>query len=685
MGVIFTHPYICKKSSNLPFMKKRFFSVIVTLILSNLSFAQVAKTQVLSLFVKPVAEGFEVSWPENNARAGTYQFFYRDLYGSDPTWKSAGDPIKGPSNKFTFFTTKNIEFAAQYLNQNNQTEAIGYIAAGVLNEPILKGRTILVIDSLISVEAQSQLTTLKNDLLASGWFYDELIVKRSESPEAIKGKIQSLLAKGTFENNTVYIIGHVPVPYSGYFSSTGTRPPPDGHIEGSGNHTGAWPADVFYTDFEGIWEDLLVKCTTGSQTRHHNIGGDGKFDPSELPGKATVDLGRVDFYDMPAFSESEVELTKEYLERTHKWKMGEIPYVKRALIDNNFGSLNLASTGYHNFSCMIEQDSIFDNRDYFKSQASGNYLWSYGCGAGSYTSCNGIGNTNNFVQYKNKDSFNNIFTILAGSFFGDWDSRNNLLRASLAAGSLATFWGGIPKWYIHHMGLGKHIGFGARITQNNNSEYFNGSFNASFRGVHIALLGDPTLGLIPVKPVKNVKAISQNGRVMLTWSPSPDATQYEIYRIDTVNKAYIPVNTSGDCQMLISDTFFVDECNWSSGDYIYGVLAATGTTTPSGLYVNRSLLTTAVVNHTNSMNNAASRKQIFYPNPTNKYLFVKDSKITTGNWSVIDISGRTVLSQYASNSSSGIDLSALENGLYLVNYRDAATGQSDESWIIVSH
>ena len=658
--------------------------MFLSLITSTFSWGQVAKTQVLSLSIKPVATGFELSWPENSARTGTYQFFYRELYGSDPTWLSVGNPIQGPASSLVFNTQKNVEFAAQYLNQNNQAEAIGYIAAGVLNEPILKGRTILVIDSLISVEAQSQLATLKNDLLASGWFFDELIVKRTDNLEAIKGKIQSLLAKGSFENNTVYIIGHVPVPYSGYFSSTGTRPPPDGHVEGSGNHTGAWPADVFYADFEGIWEDILVKCTTGSQSRHHNIGGDGKFDPSELPGKASVDLGRVDFYDMPAFTESEIELTKEYLERTHKWKMGEIPYVKRALIDNNFGSLNLASTGYHNFSCLIQKDSIFDNRDYFKSQALGNYLWSYGCGAGSYTSCNGIGNTNNFAQYKNKDSFNNIFTILAGSYFGDWDSKNNLLKASLAAGSLATFWGGIPKWYVHHMGLGKHIGYGARITQNNSNEYFNGNFNASYRGVHIALIGDPTLTMIPVKPVKNVKATSQNGKVTLTWSPSPDATQYEIYRIDTVNRTYIPVNTSGDCQTLIADTFFVDECNWSSGDYIYGVLAATGTTTPSGMYVNRSLLTTAVVNHINDVVKKASNEMIFYPNPTNSYLYIRNSNIKSGIWKVIDVSGRLVKTLTSSNLSEGINLEGLENGLYLVSISDNAGYQTDESWIIVS-
>jgi hypothetical protein len=333
---------------------------------------------------------------------------------------------------------------------------------------------------------------------------------------------------------------------------------------------------------------------------------------------------------------------------------------------------------------LIQKDSIFDDRDYFKSQAVGSYLWSYGCGAGSYTSCNGIGNTNNFAQYKNKDSFHNIFTILAGSYFGDWDSKNNLLRASLAAGSLATFWGGIPKWYIHHMGLGKHIGYGARLTQNNSNDYFNGNFNASFRGVHIALLGDPTLEMIPVKPVKNVKAISQDGKVILTWNASPDATSYEIYKIDTVNRNYIPVNTSGDCQTLLNDTFFVDECNWSSGDYIYGVAAVTSTTTPSGVYVNRSLLSLTEVKHTNSITNEASNQAVFYPNPTNSHLYIRNNKTKRGTWKVIDVSGRLVKTLNSSNLSEGIELAGLENGLYLVSIINKEGDQTEESWIIVS-
>ena len=114
-------------------MKKHYIFLFLSLITSTFSWGQVAKTQVLSLRIKPVATGFELSWAENSARTGTYQFFYRELYGSDPTWLSAGNPIQGPASSFVFNTTKNVEFAAQYLNQNNQAESIGYIAAGVVN------------------------------------------------------------------------------------------------------------------------------------------------------------------------------------------------------------------------------------------------------------------------------------------------------------------------------------------------------------------------------------------------------------------------------------------------------------------------------------------------------------------------------------------------------------------------
>lgn len=666
-------------------MKKTSFFLVFSILSIVITHAQIAKNQVLALSVEVTQDGFNLQWPVNNQRTGTYLVFYRDLKTSASTFQTAGPNKTGPAQSYTFNTKLNyVEFLVQYVNSNNQLESIGYIAAGnKYVAPFLKGRAILLVDSLISLEAVSQLNTLKKDLLASGWFYDELVVKRSENTDNIKQKIQNVLKAQTFKTNALYIIGHVPVPYSGYFSASGTRPPPDGHIEGSGNHTGAWPADVFYADFEGIWEDMLVSCVTGTETRHHNIGGDGKYDASELPGNATLDLGRVDFHNMPAFAESEVELTRNYLNRAHEWKLGNISYTSRALIDNNFGSLNLASTGYHNFSCFLPQDSIFEDRDYFTAQNTGNYLWSYGCGAGSYTSCNGIGNTADFV--KNKNTFNNIFTILAGSYFGDWDSRNNLLRAALASGSLATFWGGIPKWYVHHMALGKHIGQGARISQNNNTEYFNGGFNASHRGVHIALLGDPTLQMIPVKPIRNLSAISNSdGSVSLKWSASVDATEYEVVRIDLKNRIITPVSREGDCAAILTDTMFTDKCNWSTGDYMYGVLAANYSKTASGTFLNRSLLQTVEVSHVNNLSKPNPIVYQVYPNPTNGIVHIKGLDLSWGSWSVYDLSGRKTGHNPHCDLQKGIDLSTLNNGLYRILVTETGSYKSIESWVIVS-
>ena len=102
------------------------------------------------------------------------------------------------------------------------------------------------------------------------------------------------------------------------------------------------------------------------------------------------------------------------------------------------------------------------------------------------------------------------------------------------------------------------------------------------------------------------------------------------------------------------------------------------------MYVNRSLLTTAVVSHTNDVVKKASNEMIFYPNPTNSYLYIRNSNIKSGIWKVIDVSGRLVKTLTSSNLSEGINLEGLENGLYLVSISDNAGYQTDESWIIVS-
>ncbi len=601
----------------------------------GLTQAQVAKTQVLSLQVIPSSSGINITWPNDANFTGTYSVYGRpmflnktfEFFNNVPSTKNTFLISTGGNQQMEFLVTKTL---------NGTNQSIGYIWAGNNFMPeFKKNHIVLLIDSQFIHPLKSEIQTLENDLMKSGWKISKLYAGRNEKPLNVKSRLKSFVDAQKIRPKTLYIIGHIPVPYSGFYSSTGSRVPPDGHIEGSGNHTGAWPADLYYGDLEGIWSDYTVDCTTGSSSRHHNKPNDGKFDQSTVPSEVELEIGRVDFYDLPVFNSSDTALLKDYLNRVHEWKMGNVTVKKRALIDNNFLSLNLASTGYHNFPCFVGIDSVNDQLDYFTAQTTGNYLWSYGCGAGSYNSCNGIGTSTDFST--NKGSFSNIFTVLAGSFFGDWDSKNNLLRSSLAGGSLASCWGGIPKWYLHHMGLGMNIGYGAKITQNNSTEYFNGAFNQSDKGVFIALMGDPTLTMNQLKPVKNLTIEStNNGAVKLRWSKSSSASNYIIYRIDTANFTY--EGAMKNCgSSNTTDTFFVDECNWGTGTYLYGVAASKLDTTGSGTYWNQSLLEIASVQHTNSTLKDGLAEISISPNPAKGFIQIKN--IPQSNETKITING----------------------------------------------
>ena len=51
----------------------------------------------------------------------------------------------------------------------------------------------------------------------------------------------------------LFLFGHLPVPYSGDIN-------PDLHD----NDIGAWPADVYYGEFDGVWTDTSVNQPTGA-------------------------------------------------------------------------------------------------------------------------------------------------------------------------------------------------------------------------------------------------------------------------------------------------------------------------------------------------------------------------------------------------------------------------------------
>src|SRR5690606_7055886 len=198
------------------------------------------------------------------------------------------------------------------------------------------------------------------------------------------------------------------------------------------------------------------------------------------------------------------------------------------LVDDNFigQGPGFASNGYRGFSPLVGPPNV-SNADYFSTMAGQSYLWSYGCGGGTWDGANGIGNSGTFAS----TSVHSVFTILFGSYFGDFDSGNNFMRSSLGSGTILTcFWAGLPNWFFHHMGLGETIGYATKLTQNNGNGHYEPA-NPHAGRVHIALMGDPTLRMAMVGPPTNVMGTVNGNSVSLTWTASMDnVLGYHVYR-----------------------------------------------------------------------------------------------------------------------------------------------------------
>jgi hypothetical protein len=177
--------------------------------------------------------------------------------------------------------------------------------------------------------------------------------------------------------------------------------------------------------------------------------------------------------------------------------------------------------------------------------------------------------------------------MLFGSYFGDWDSQNNFLRAPLAQGKILTnLWSGRPHYQLHHMGLGENIGYGLMLTQNNPGNlYFASSVGISGKWIHNALMGDPTLRNDVVAPVSNVIATVNGNHCNVSWTSSPDNSVlgYHLY----VRNDSVPEYTRINAQ-LITGNSYTDSCLIIKGVHDYLVRAMKLENTPSGSYYNLS-------------------------------------------------------------------------------------------------
>ncbi len=531
-------------------------------------------------------------WP-HDSRAVTYTL-YRRMLGVLGDWGTPQQLAAADSSYIDTTVTPGTSYEYQVIESAKSGTttwlAKGFIASGMdVPLPTQPGTVILLVDNTYSTPLALEISQWIADVKAEGWNVIRHNVNRTDPVTKVRALDSLDYEADPMHVRTIFILGHVPVPYSGDLA-------PDGHTPGHGNHQGAWPADVFYGDIYGDWSDSTVNDTTAYDPRNKNVPGDGKFDQSTIDYPSSMEVGRVDLYNMSSFSLSDTALLRNYLDRDHAFRTGAITMPKRALVDINFpvfASYDVPGLdAWRNFPPLVGADSIVNfhtvDADTFRSAGNwstyldtAKYLWAYGCGGGWFQGSSGVGTTALFAD----SGADALFYMVFGSFFGDWDSPNNFTRAPLATNyGLEDCWVSRPFWDFHPLGMGQTFGYCELLTQNDGLQWLDYILGYQMAGVHIALMGDPTLRMEYLSGPPTALSASVTGNtVKLTWdAPTIKVPGYNIYRSDASGDTLMQINTS-----LVTGTSFTDMSPLNDSN-IYVVRAAALTTTPSGSWWNES-------------------------------------------------------------------------------------------------
>lgn len=487
------------------------------------------------------------------------------------------------NSNLTTLTDNNVTNGQVYeyaiLRIINGLSAYGYALVAINAAPVdSRGKILIFVDSTNADALGPELVRLKNDMRGDGWWPIAFHTGPSSTVQSIKSQIITAYNEDPTKVKAALLLGDIPVPYSGNTAW-------DGHTD----HQGAWPSDSYYADVTGNWTDATVNNTSPSRNVNDNIPGDGKFDHSLLPSTVELQIGRVDFSNInaAAFGEADqVGLMKRYLDKNHRWRIGDYTVENKALMDDNFGYFSgeaFASSGYRTAYSLVGEANIV-NTDFFVGTETQTYLYGFGCGGGNYNGAGGVGSSANFAT----DTVNIVFSNLFGSYFGDWDYENDPFMPSALAsrgGILTCSWAGRPHWFNHALASGETIGYCARETMNSQ---FNAVYPTSFGkgGVHTTLLGDPTLRAHILKPASNLTLTDLNcQRIGLNWTASPDSVSgYHIYRAPSQDGPYTRLTTT-----LWLDTTYIDNSP-VQGVSFYQVRAIKNASAPGGgVYANNAI------------------------------------------------------------------------------------------------
>lgn len=466
-------------------------------------------TVQLTAHVKEYPPQIELKWiPRKDAEQ--YRIFKKETVY--PNW---GQPLVVLNANIQSWIDTEVNIGEIYHYKVERTGGIrtgtGYLNAGIKVTPIFnKGIALIVLDTIALPQDNFYFLQYLNDLQKEGWQYHLIKVNRNDSPPQVKQKIVTAYQEDTQHTNTLVLVGHVPVPYSGAVY-------PDGHGQGRGDHQGAWPADPYYADMDGSWTDCSTTETSGADPRNHNVPGDGKFDQYSIPEQQVeLGTGRIDFANLSTFPQSELVLLENYFKKNHAFRTQQFVPEYRGLVQNNFGNLpeGFGQNGLKNFTPMFGAEKVSYTK--YAALTSDSYLWAYAAGAGTFTGINGICSEQDLLY----DSLQAVFMMHFGSFFGDWDHKeHNFLRAALASGTVLTnCWAGRPNWFFYPMAMGKTIGYCTALSMNN--QWGHHLTGHSESGIHMALMGDPTLTMYVVKTPSYLHQKTTTNTLEFSWEAS---------------------------------------------------------------------------------------------------------------------------------------------------------------------
>ena len=525
----------------------------------------------VSLLVQAAVSSNSITVSWTNYGSATGYTVFRKLK-TETSWGTARATLSSSTTQWTDATVSaNTYYEYKVTRASSLGQAHGYVATGItVPSPEYRGQIILVVDNTFTLSLATEISQLITDLKADGWKVSRLDVSRTAQPSAIRSQIQTIWTADPTGVASVLLFGHVPVYRSGNIA-------PDGHS------SIPWASDSYYGELSSTWNNQ-----------------------TSLPSDVELNVGRIDMYNLPAFSQTEEQLLRSYLTKLHEFKVKQYIPQARGLLQDNFTYISnpLAETGYRTFGPLVGAANYTVIPSYnspnFQSRVTEGYLWTYSSGGGTYNSADGVGSTSGYSTTQH----NGIFNMMFGSYFGNWDAisnvpnwnngANNLLRAPLASGkALTNVWAGQPAWFFHHMGMGDPIGYSTKISMNNRTStpvytpQNTGWAGQGYTTIHLSLMGDPTLRMEYVAPPTNLTVTTVGSNTTFAWTASSDQVSgYYLYRL--VNGVPIRAHPTLIIGTTVSGQFDV------TAGIEYHVRAAKLITNFSGSYWNLSLGTSVI-------------------------------------------------------------------------------------------